>query len=328
MNILSNDIIFSLYEDKDYDGFYNCINNFYDGGYPYKEFLDRKNLQALLNAGDIIITLAKHNSRIVGTSAALRMNGRFSGSVLLLLRSVVKDMRGKSIGTNQEHYLLQQIHNSFPDALSLYADVMTHDAISQNTMIKRGFIFCGLRMTLYKNEIIVPNLTYKSGTKMTQAIYCKGNNIIKECSVFAPKAHHETLRELYSSLGVSLNFLPDTACTTTASYEIQASTLHQKAELFVDIHGSTKNYINEIKELLSSGYTAVAYINMSRCGFNDTYNALTELGFYFSGVKPLSSNGEYLVLSHSKNCLTVIDDIKLPKKEPFLYKTIAEEIKK
>ncbi len=324
---MSGIIDFSLYKDEDYDGFYACINDFYSGGYPYEEYLDRENLRKLTGAGDIVITIGKDESgRIVGTSAALRMKGRFAGSVLLLLRSVIHGMRGMGIGTKQELFLLEQIRLHFPNTLSLYADVMTHDDLSQTTMLHRGFALCGFRMTLYKNEIIVPKLKYAEGTKMTQAVYCKNTGGVTRRSLFAPEDQYDILKTIYTTLGVSLDFCDDGPCRGESMYELEISSLHQKAELFVDKHGYTKNYIGEIKALLSSGYTAVAYINMSCSGCTEAYAALRESGFTFSGVKPLSESGEYLILSHRENCVFVPEYIKIPKEEYPVFETVVKEL--
>ncbi len=316
---------FSLYKDEDHDGFFSCINEFYKGGYPYKEYLDRENLKRLLSSGDMVITLAKDETgRIVGTSSALRMSGVFEGSVLLLLRSVLKEMRGRGIGTEQELFLLAQIESRFPDAMSIYADVMTHDAASQSTMLHRGFAFCGLRMTLYKNEIMVSGLPYERGTKMTQAIYCKRNQNIGERLLFAPKECFGTLQEIYANLGVPVALENDVASEGECQYRMETSELHQKAELFAEGHGDTQKMQDEMQKLLSAGYTAVAYLNMSVRGCTQTYKALKKLGFYFSGIKPLSERGEYLLLSHSKNCVLSLENIKLP--EGVLPAYIAKEI--
>ncbi len=330
-NILKTaSVTFSLYTNEDYEGFFVCINDFYKGGYPYKEYLDRDNLRNLTEKKDIIITLAKDSlGRIVGTSSALRMNGRFEGSVLLLLRCVLHEMRGMGIGTKQEDFLLEQIQKNWPETLSLYADVMTHNAVSQTTMVHKGFVFCGLRMTLYKNEIIAPYLKYENNTKMSQAIYCKNNSDIKSISLFAPKEHHKVLKEIYDSLGVSLNFhTDDTPEGGECIYKTEKNELHKSVQIFVDRHGDTKKLTEEIEKIILSGYTAAAYVNMSLVGYTKTYKALKKYGFYFSGVKPLSKKGEYSVLSNSDGCILVLDDIKLPEEAKSLYQTILKEIKK
>ncbi len=322
-------VIFSLYKDEDYDGFFACIDDFYHGGYPYEAYIDRENLRRLLDRGDIIITLAKtQEGRIVGTSAALRMTGRFDGSVLLLLRCIVKDMRGRGVGGAQELFLLEQIRLHFPEALSLYADVMTHDSVSQSTMLQKGFVFCGLRMALYKNDRIVPTLPYQDGTKMTQAIYCKNNRKTEKRTLFAPQEHRGALRAVYEALGVSVNFCSDDEPGVgDASCETEICEPHKSAEVYVDRHGDIARLIADVGALLLSGYTAVAYINMSLAGCTATYKALSDIGFYFSGVKPLSTGGEYLVLSHSRQCVLVLDDIKLPRETAPLYRTVVKEIK-
>ncbi len=321
-------VSFSLYKDEDYDGFFACINDFYKGGYPYKEYLDRENLKRLSESGDIIITLAKDSSgRIVGTSSALRHSGRFSGSVLLLLRCVLHEMQGLGIGKSQEMFLLSEVEKRFCGVRSLYANVMTHNDRSQATMIKQGFVFCGLRMSLYKNEIIAPYIKYDDGTKMSQSIYCKSMGKTKKVTLYAPSELCEILKGIYSELGAETEFsessvIPSDGCV----YEICKNELHLSAEIFIDRPADTKALETEVEKLLMSGYTAAAYINLSLPGAENAYRALRDLGFYFSGVKPLSCDGEYLVLSCTENCRLKSDDIKLPSEVLPIYRRIIKEI--
>lgn len=308
-------ITFRLYRPEDYDGFLACINDFYHGGYPYKEFLDPRFLERECETGNMILTVATDaDGQIVGTSAARRASGAFEGSVLLLLRCVLAKCRGMGIGSRQELFLLEQIRERFSDALSLYADVMTHDPVSQITLGRNGFALCGLRMMLYKNEIMVPALPFEKGTKMTQAIYCKA---ITESPVtlYELPAERERIDAIYAELGVTHTYLPDEGVATAYTvFSEEASALHQKSEFVVETVGEdlSATLMPVIRRRIDEGYTMVVYLNLCHTGCVAAEATLKAAGFLFSGIKPLSAHGEYAVFSHIRNCVRNFEYIKLP----------------
>jgi len=312
--VSEKEIIFEEYKASDHDAFVACINDFYRGGYPYPQYLDKNDIQELLASGDLIITVARCDGKIVGTSAAQRLRGMFEGSVLLLLRSVLEEMQRKGIGTRQEYYLLSLVRERFPEALSLYADVMTHSSASQKTMLRQGFVLCGLRLMLYKNELIVPKLNYGIGTKMTQAVYCKSTG---EGSVmlFAPEEHREFIAGIYGALGTKCAFVEGDR-DTGVSFSVKDKAVHQSIELKVD---NGTQALDELCDTLNAyfdkGYTAVVYLNMLNPNCETVYRRLTEMNFYFSGVKPLSEKGEYLLMAQTDNCVNSFEDIQLPEEE-------------
>ena len=309
-----------MYTPRDHEGFVACINDFYRGGYPYPKYLRKDRLEELIREGKLIITLAKTpEGRVVGTSAARLLTGAFEGSVLLLLRCVVSDMQRKGIGSRQEEFLLGKIREHFPDALSLYADVMTHDAASQKTMLKKGFTLCGLRLMMYKNEQIVPGLSFPPGTKMTQAVYCRKNtDRVPELQV--PREHRDFIEGIYRDMGLSVRFSPEKPSLCRGRWTVKDTADHRCAEIHIlENPRDPSELVSAIRELLSRDYTCVCYLPMSKDGSADLYGVLVREGFRFSGIKPLSATGEYMILCHCENAVKDFGLIALPEdKQAFL----------
>ncbi len=315
------DYIFKEYSDKYYEGFLESINDFYDEGYPYKEYLDKNNINRLIGEGKLILTLAiSQKDEVVGTVAALMSEEEFKGSVLLLLRSVPSHCRGRGIASNQLKDLFDRINKKFKNIKSFYADVMTHDDISQISLCHRGYTLCGIRCSAYKNQIIAPKITFKPHTKMSQAVYCKAVENNPVC-IALPKEHKDFILDIYSQLGIGVNVL---GCTNSkedsTQYRIEKNEIHEFFELFVTQNGVDFEdvVVPKIKKLLDKKYTAVAYINICDSGFLSGYNALLKEGFYFSGIKPLSENREYLILSNSKNCQENFNEVNIFHNEKFI----------
>lgn len=166
------EIDFRLFRRGDGEGLRRCVEDFYGDGYPYREYLDEEFLLEKIAARDMTVLCGVADKGEIVSTSALCMSREFKGSALLMLRVVKKAYRDMGIGKAQEDRLFQ-IAGEHPELKSLYADVMTHNSISQRGLIRRGFVYCGLRMMLYRNPIMVPQLSLPPEGRMSQAVMCQ-----------------------------------------------------------------------------------------------------------------------------------------------------------
>ncbi len=321
---MHNDFKIVDYERKYHKEYIECIEGFYGNGYPYREYLDEEFIVKKIQSGDFILTLAVTDTdKVVATVASERMHGDFEGAVLLLLRNVLSDYRGSGVAALQLNDLLMKISNRFPDAVSVYADVMTHDAVSQNSLVHRGYTLCGLRLMIYDNKVMLPKLNFEPGTKMTQAIYCK--NLTKsEVLISPPKKYLEIIEKTYKRLGVSCVFKQKTnTLEEDGRYSYKQSKRYQKGEFIInragkDLMAFIKSHIHK-----EENYTFIAYIDMNdTCSF--AVEELKKLGFYFSGIMPLTNGGEYLLMAKTDACTENFEQIVLAEKMQDLLPQILE----
>lgn len=306
------DIHFRPYRDADYPGFLDCINDFYNNGYPYPDVLVREKIARRLQNKELILTVAvTPDGSIVGTVGARIPHGDFEGGILLILRTVRSGYRGQGIASAQLEDLLARVAQTFTGSKCYYADVMTHDIISQCSLHDRGYTFCGLRLMAYRNEIIVPKLAFRKGTKMSQAVYCKAIDR-SPVTLFAPKEHRALIGRIYAELGVKASFAEPAPAPYDGetAYTLESDERNAFTECVIRRAGKDLPALTErLSAIIRSGHTMVAYVNMKDAAATDVYTALCEEGFYFSGISPLFVNGEYLILSHTENCLESFEDI-------------------
>lgn len=131
------EIDFRLFRRGDGGGLRRCVEDFYGDGYPYREYLDEEFLLEKIAAGDMTVLCGVTDKGEIVSTSALCMSREFRGSALLMLRVVKKAYRDMGIGKAQEDRLFQ-IAGEYPELKSLYADVMTHNSISQRGLIRRG----------------------------------------------------------------------------------------------------------------------------------------------------------------------------------------------
>ena len=129
----SVNVCFRLFRQGDGEEFCSCIEDFYGGGYPYKEYLDEEFLLEKCAAGEMTVLCGVTPEGEIISTSAVRKDEEFGGSALLMLRVVKKAYRGMGIGKAQEERLFRYAEGQ-EGICSLYADVMTHNSVSQGSL--------------------------------------------------------------------------------------------------------------------------------------------------------------------------------------------------
>lgn len=324
-------VIFRAYENRDFPQYVRCVQAFYKDGYPYREYLDENFISQEIAARRLLLTVGElKDGDLISVMGAVGKEGCFENSILLTLRNVIPAYSGGGIASSQLDDLMERLPKIFPDAESVYADVMTYNGVSQHSVMSRGYTLCGLRLMLYKNERIVPTLTYEPNTKMTQSVYCASLKKESARTIYAPKAHEAWVKERYRQLGVSLTVLPvdKNAYEPENLWYYESKAEHEKAEWViqkaaVDFEEGLKESLKEFDGMEHG--TAVAYLNMASPSFGVVYAFFRKKGFYFCGIKPLNREGEYLMLAHTVRCLERYEDIVLEQGGEELLNYILEK---
>ena len=320
-------VFFTEYRDADYESFVTCFNKFHQGRYAYAEYLEKDFLHEKTASGDLLLTVGKLvDGTVVSVSAAERKDDEFAGIAELFMRCVSPAYQGRHVGTAHEQYLLERIPVHFPDALSLQADAVTYDIKSQTTLVHNGFYCCGLCPMKYESAQTLPALSAAPGTRMTFAIYCKPqcDSVV---TVFPPPEHTAMILKIYARMKLRAKLCNYTQMPPTATvYRIVRYAEHRTADLYIKTPGNdgAPELFAELDELLANGYTVTGYINLSHPGCVGMYRRLQETGFYFTGVRPLSKIGQYLVAAQTQNSLCGFETVFLPESEQPLLDYIIE----
>lgn len=309
------EINFRLFCRGDGEALRQCVEDFYGDGYPYREYLDESFLLEKIALGDMTVLCGVTREGEIISTSALCMSHEFKGSALLMLRVVKRAYRNMGIGKAQEDHLFcfAEEHQKLQ---SLYADVMTHNSISQKGLVRRGFVYCGLRMMLYRNSIMVPNLSLAQDGRMSQAVMCRKVCAGSVGDLHCPAEHEGEVRRIYGELGV--------ACEVDAC---EAPPLHEKTRLTwqeeethhlatVMVHAVGEDF----PEILSCRMgqfkqwedgTALCYLNLRDVAAVSAYGALRDKGFFFTGIKPLQEEEEYMILAYTGSRRIRYEDIHL-----------------
>lgn len=299
----------------DGEGFRRCIADFYGDGYPYKEYLDEDFLLEKCGSKEMTVLCGLTDQGEIISTSAVRMDEEFRGSALLMLRVVKEAYRGMGIGKAQEEYLFHYAEKQ-EGLCSLYADVMTHNSISQGSLVRRGFVYCGLRLMLYRNPVMVPELPLPRDGKMSQAVMCRKGCPQPAKVLHAPAEHAKEVGRIYRELGVECRI--DTVYTMPVS---AATVLSWKEEAEHHSYIVTVRKVGrDISEILAhkmeqmgrmKDVTLLCYLNLRDLAAVYGYETFRQAGFFFTGLKPLQEKEEYMLLAYTGRQRIRYEDIHL-----------------
>ena len=321
----------------DGEGFRRCIEDFYGEGYPYKEYLEEEFLLEKCASGEMTVLCGVTPDGEMISTSAVWQDEEFRGSALLMLRVVKEAYRGMGIGKVQEECLFRYAERQ-EGVYSLYADVMTHNSISQGSLARRGFVFCGIRMMLYRNPVMVPGLGLAKEGKMSQAVMCRRGCVHRIGILYCPSEHVEEVRRIYGELGVECGIVKETRidvsvqadgqsrceCLLSSSVkmpEVEETDMSWKEEaahnsyiLMVQKMGKDfeKRLSVRMEQIGEYGdATVVCYLNLRDLAAVSGYETLFRAGFFFTGLKPLQENAEYMLLTYIGGQKIRYEDIHL-----------------
>lgn len=338
------DVSFRPFQRGDGEGFRRCIEDFYGDGYPYREYLDEEFLLEKCASGRMAVLCGVTSKGEIISTSAVQADDEFSGSALLMLRVVKKAYRGMGIGKAQEERLFEYVER-LEGIHSLYADVMTHNSISQKSLVRRGFIYCGVRMMLYRNPVMVPDLPLAKDGKMSQAVMCRKGCTQSVRALYCPMEHAGVALRIYRELGVKCQiFCPagtaDNAERANMTLKLPDSTetdMTWKEEVVHDSYimkirktGADFSKIMEHKmgQVARQEYaTVLCYLNLRDPEAVSAYEVLRKKGFFFTGFKPLQENEEYMLLTYTGGQTIRYEDIHLHREGELLLHYIKKHQK-
>jgi hypothetical protein len=327
-NIEINFHSFDLKDTKQYIG---CISDFYGDGYPYKRFLDGEYLDKLCKQGKMLVICGETSDGEIVSTSGINLDNDFKKSGLLMLRVVKKNFQNMGIGNKQQDFLFEQM-DKLSELCSVYADVMTHNTTSQNSLVRESFVYTGIRFMLYHNKIMIPHYPFAHEYKLSQVIMCKSVSCNSVGEIYCPTKHSLFVEDIYKKLGVTCTIKTALLVTTVKRSNIllHADDIHNHLQFIVFDVG--KDFEQIVKEQLLQfnpikGQTYICYLNMKAQGSIHAYDILSRYGFFFSGIKPLNANGEFMMLSKVTGEILNTDDIKLHKNGRYMMEYIREHRK-
>lgn len=181
------DIEFRPFRPGDEAGFRECIEDFYGEGYPYKEYFEPGYLAEKCARGAMLVLCGVTSGGEIVNTCAIRYDGEFPGQ----RADAAAGGEGQVPG-----------HGYRPGAGARAARVRCEAEVGlavcgrddarlrdQHGLATNGFILTGLRPVLYKASVMVPDMAWPEGARLSQAVMCRRGAMEDAGEIYCPAEH-------------------------------------------------------------------------------------------------------------------------------------------
>ena len=325
-------IVLREYRCGDEAGMIDCIRDEYGSTYAKTEWYSKAAIMENAAKGRAVFIIAQTpKGEIVGTTAFVKTDGKTRTVYEIAAQVVKKTYRGYKIALNIFQYGLELLQNR--DYAAVYSQpVLFHD-ITQNLLGGLGFKAVGIMPGMFDLQVLHHSYDNGRNTKMPLGIQVRAKERQNAGRFYLPKQHKDFCMEQYEKLGVeceAVGSLTDDRekMPARSSFFYQYDRIHKYLEISMIAIGT--DWERQLKLLLQAyplkgKNTANLFLNIKDQYAASVYNRLTDKGFFFTGIKPLCGDSEYMILHHKGETSFYLKDLKLNREFIKIADYIREE---
>lgn len=317
-----------IQEAGDEEGMIACIRDEYGTSYFKREFYDPAYLREAITQGHMLFLIAQTET---GEIAGMLLLKEFVPEESMCeIASLIfrKKYRGYGLAMPFFEYGMHiLLSRDYSAAYCL--PVLFHD-ITQRLLYRMGLQATGFVLNAFDMEHMVHSYKRGRNVKHSQGVQIRAVGKRDAGRIHVPKKHQDFCVGIYESMGVCClpaetaergqKELPPFCGISCKQDELQSSLEIRVfcigADLPERIAALHKKYPLKGKQ------TANLFLNVSDQNAVWAYGILTEAGYFFTGLKPLCSEKEYMILHHPGEVEIFFEDYVLSKE----FRRIADYV--
>lgn len=287
---------FRMFDPEDADAMIFCIREEYGENYFKPDFYNPNYLIELNEKGKIKFLMAETDNGEIAGILALNPSGRMCE---ISTGIVQKKYRGFKI----IRYLFEMAVTEIQKMKKFYAaycrTVMYH-ATTQTLMEKINFEPCGFLMAEFLTDDLCNDNT---NLKQPHGILIRNISKSKANKIYISDEHNQFIKNIYKSLQVEFeidNYIYNFKDESQIYFENDE--LQKSCSIFVNVAG--KDMIDKIEVIQNKCseplQTFNVFLNLNHKAANFAYEKLKDAGYFFSGIKALCAENEFMVM-HNPN---------------------------
>ena len=327
-------ITLRAYRPGDEEGMIACIRDEYGGTYFKRGFYYPAYLRAEAKNGHITFLVAQTAAGEIAGMLILKEIAPKEDMCEIASLIFRKKYRGYGLAMPFFEYGMKiLLSRNYFAAYCL--PVVFHDT-TQRLLYRIGLRATGFVLNVFDMEHIVHS--YKNGrnAKHSQGIQIRAVGKQNVGAVYLPSEYQDFCSKIYESLGVAyfiakeikdIILVPPFCNLSYKQDELQSS-------LEIHIHSIGLDLLEHIAALhekfpLKEKQTANIFLNISDRNAVWAYHTLTQMGYFFTGLKPLCSEREYMVLHNPGEVEIYFEDYVLSEEfEELLQNLLFDQNKK
>lgn len=315
-----------LFRTGDENGMIACIRDEYGDTYFKTGFYDPEYLRKEAEEGVITFLIAETDED--GIIGMMILKEFYPKESMCEIASQIfrKKYRGYGLAMPFFEYGMKLLlSRNYSAAFCL--PVLFHD-VTQRLLYRLGMRATGLVMNVFDMDHITHSYNNGRNRKHSQGIQIRAVGKRDAGVVYLPEEHYAFCRDIYASLGAvftiataDIRRIPDNEDREAQDWtghlpiytEMEYVNDDLQHSLTIDIRRAGRDLAKRITKLytrypLQGKQTAVVFINCNDTGAVWAYEVLQEMGYFFTGLKPLCSEREYIVMHHEGEVQIYFED--------------------
>lgn len=346
-------VLLRKYRPGDESGIIACIRDEYGNTYFKQSFYIPEQIRSEAESGHITFLVAEvlcEKKFLSGNETAGEVMGFGEIAGMLILKQFYpeesmceiasqifrKKYRGYGLAVPFFEYgmeILKSRHYSAAYCLP----VLFHDT-TQRLLYRLGLRATGLILNVFDMGRIIHSYRRDHNRKHSQGIQIMAQKKKNAGTLYLPPEHKEVCQRIYDSLGVMCQIYEQPAkkngrekhLLQPAASSIAVKQDEDQSSLEIHIHRIGADLLKRMETIhkkypLTGRQTANVFLNINDCYAVWAYRQLKENGYFFTGLKPLCSDREYMVLHNQGEVEIYLEDYMVTEEFRLLIDYIQRE---
>lgn len=297
-------VILREYEPGDEEGMIACIRDEYKESYFKRGFYHPEYIRKESESHHITFLVAQTKAGEIAGMLILKQFYPKETMCEIASQIFRKKYRGYGLAMPFFEYGMEiLLSRSYSAAFCL--PVVFHD-VTQRLLHRLGLCACGFVLNVFDLEVVTHSYHNGRNTKHSQGIQVRMAGKQNVGIIYIPQEHRAFCYRVYDRLGVRYQFatgekemgenLPAVSVISYSNDKVQ-----KNLEIYIlSIGADLPKRIRKLnkKYPLSGRQTANIFLSCSDRYAPWAYEELAKMGYFFTGLKPLCSEREYMVLHH------------------------------
>ena len=329
-------LLLRQYREGDEEGMIACIRDEYGDTYFKRDFYDPAYLREEIEEG--IITVLVAQTQEDGIAGMLLLKQFYPEESMCEIASQIfrKKYRGYGLALPFFEFAMELLLSCTYSA-AFCLPVLFHD-VTQRLLYRLGLKATGLIMNVFDMEHILHSYSNGKNGKHSQGIQVRALEKVNAGRLYLPEEHRNFCEEIYNNLGVRYQMTGENI--GNISFPAHSVIIYKNNELqhsleirIIQVGADLAKHMKELhaRYPLKDRQTANVFLNINDPWAIWAYRVLWQLGYFFTGLRPLCSEREFMVLHNCGQMDVYFEDYVLSSEFACLVEyinTCYEEQKK
>lgn len=290
------DFLLRPYQYGDEKGIIDCIRSEYGDSYFKRDFYIPEKIREMAMGSKYVFFVAESEGRIMGVEVFVLFS-EWENYIEPATQILREECRRYGLADAMVKYTFPLAEQMEPFCLFVHA-VTFHD-ITQKVCGRQGMVPAGFRLGSFLTEKMSNSYLLGRCEKYSEGIMILPVGKQNAGKVYFPEELQGFAKKIYGKLGVTYRFMDSGDGTGTCSFmapvrenaELYAVTDNMQRMILVSIRRSGKDLCSQIRQLLNGHderlWTVQVTISADTPISLWEYAQLKEMGFFFTGMKPV-----------------------------------------